>query len=76
MHFIESYKQISSFQSKERLTIRGFKDRSAMHDFLAKGDNSMRWRESTKGLKAGTYAFAGGQWHNVKNLDAFALAHI
>ncbi len=37
---------------------------------------SLRWRESSKGLKAGIYVFAGGQWHNVKHLDPLLLAHI
>ena len=26
--------------------------------------------------KAGTYAYAGGRWHNVKSLDSMMLAHI
>jgi hypothetical protein len=74
--FIESYKGISNVMTKERLTIKGFSDRNAMFKFLATGDKELRWRESTKDLKAGTYVFAGGQWHNVKNLDASVLAHI
>lgn len=74
--FVESYKMVHTLGTKERLTIKAFPDRTAMFTFLAKGDNSLRWRESNKDLKAGTYAFAGGKWHNVKNLDAGLLAHI
>lgn len=65
-----------AFGQKERLMVRAFPDNSAMHRFLDTGDNALRWRECTKGLKAGTYAFAGGKWHNVKTLDPMLLAHI
>lgn len=74
--FIESFKMSHTLGTKERLTIKGFADSSAMHKFLCTGDNALRWRESSKDLKAGTYAFAGGRWHNVKTLDASTLAHI
>ena len=60
----------------ERLIVRTFKSREAMHDFLNTGNNALRWRESNQGLSIGTYAYAGGQWHNVRNLDASVLAHI
>lgn len=61
-----------------RLTIKGFKTSDAMHAFLNTGDNAApgKWRESTKGLKAGVYVYAGGAWHNVKSLDSSVLAHI
>jgi hypothetical protein len=61
-----------------RLHIRTFKTADDMHKFLNTGSNSAlgNWHQSTKGLKAGTYAYAGGQWHNVKRLDASTLAHI
>lgn len=62
--------------AKERLKIKAFATSDAMHKFLNTGDNALRWRESTKGLKPGTYAYAGGTWHNVKTLDAVTLAHI
>ncbi len=74
--FVESFKMVHTLGTKERLTIKGFADRNAMFKFLATGDNALRWRETTKDLKAGTYAFAGGRWHNVKHLDASVLAHI
>lgn len=74
--YIESYRGVSSVLTKERMVIRAFADRDAMHKFLNTGDNALRWRESTRGLKPGTYAYAGQQWHNVKNLDASVLAHI
>jgi len=73
---IESHRSISTLQRGERLVIRSFATRDLMHKFLNTGDNALRWRESTKGLKSGTYAFAGGNWHNVKTLDATTLAHI
>jgi hypothetical protein len=73
---IESCKSVSSVLTKERLTIKQFQCAQDMHAFLNKGDNSLRWRETSKDLKAGTYAFAGGKWHNVKSLDASMLAHI
>lgn len=73
---IESYRPVASLRRGERLTIKSFKHSCDMHKFLSTGDNALRWRESSKGLKAGTYAFAGGQWHNVKSLDASVLAHI
>jgi hypothetical protein len=61
--------------SRQRMTIKAFKTSDDMHKFLNKQtDNS--WRESDKGLKAGVYAYAGGQWHNVKSLDSSVLAHI
>lgn len=73
---IESYKPVSSITAKERLVIKAFPTSDAMHRFLGTKDNALRWRETTKWLKPGTYAYAGGQWHNVKNLDASVLAHI
>ncbi len=62
----------------ERLQVRGFKYSDDMHKFLGTGDNAIFWRECKReGItKAGTYAFAGGKWHNVKTLDACILAHI
>ena len=60
---------------KFRMQIKGFKYRDDMYTFLGKqSDNT--WKESSKGLKPGTYAHAGGQWHNVKSLDSSVLAHI
>ena len=59
-----------------RLVVRKFADSHSAHEFLNKGANGLTWQISNKGLPAGTYAFAGGQWHNVKRLDASVLAHI
>lgn len=73
---IESYKGISSVMARERMTVKQFQSRDAMHGFLNKGSNSLSWREHTAGFKPGTYARAGGQWHNVKSLDPTTLAHI
>lgn len=60
----------------ERLKVKHFKTADAMHTFLNDGGNALAWQESNKGLKQGTYAHAGGKWHNVKSLDASALNHI
>ena len=75
----------------ERMTVKGFKTSEAMHGFLNTEDNALRWRQTidqtkthpgaygacdeTK-LKPGKYAWAGGQWHNIKSLDPSVLAHI
>ena len=60
---------------RQRMTIKSFKFQDDMHKFLNKQcDNN--WRVSTLGLKAGVYAYAGGQWHNVKHLDVITLCHI
>lgn len=72
---------------KERLIIKGFRDSSLMHTFLNKQDNN-DWKVNSEPdyyggfnpelakLKPGTYAFAGGVWHNVKNLDSSILNHM
>lgn len=73
---VESYKMMHSLGTKERLTIKAFSTSDAMHKFLSTGDNALRWRETNKWLKPGTYAYAGGSWHNVKHLNASTLAHI
>jgi len=63
---------------RDRLIIKSFASADAMHRFLnAQYDNA--WQEthsSHADKKAGTYAFAGGKWHNVRKLDAMSLAHI
>ena len=61
---------------KTRLHIKSFKYSDDMHKFLNKGSNSLTWFESNKDLKRGIYAYAGGQYHNVKTLDPCVLAHI
>jgi hypothetical protein len=75
----------------ERMQVKAFKTSEDMHKFLNTGDNAHKWRETIdqtethpgawgacneKTLKPGKYAWAGGQWHNVKSLDASVLAHI
>jgi hypothetical protein len=69
-----------------RLVIKAFKSEDLAHEFMNKQyDNTwqpnsfadyMGYIPATKDLKAGTYAFAGGQYHNVKSLDDSVLAHI
>lgn len=74
MFTIESISRI--LRKDERMKIKGFKTAESMHLFLNTANNALNWRVSDKNLKPGTYAFAGGQWHNVKNLDVSVLAHI
>jgi len=71
----------------QRMTIKGFKSRDAMHKFLNKQPNN-DWVVTSEPdyygafnaeyakLKPGVYAYAGSQWHNVKSLDACILSHI
>lgn len=73
---IERYNRVPGTLCKERLVIKSFRDSDLMHRFLNTGDNALHWKESSKGLKAGTYAYAGGNWHNVKSIDSSVLAHI
>jgi hypothetical protein len=70
---------------KERLVIKGFKSSEAMYKFTQSPSQGNVWEycdgpnarhSKFKGMKAGTYAFAGGKFHNVKSLDASTLAHI
>lgn len=63
---------------KERLIVRTFKTREALYRFLNDQDHACYWFELKAGMpsKAGTYAFAGGQWHNVRKLDSSILAYI
>lgn len=85
MYRIRKYVKVNPSFCKERLIIKTFKHQDDMHKFLTAGDNALQWKEVKEGdycgfniapTKAGTYAFAGGQWHNVKSLDASILAHI
>lgn len=78
---IESFSNTLNLHQKQRLVIKAFKTSDAMYKFLATGDNSLKWRESNKGLKAGTYIerYAGNgkfEYLNVKNIDPSALAHM
>lgn len=66
----------------KRLKVKVFKTSNSMHKFLNEQyDNS--WKINSGAVagaelphKAGTYAYAGGKWHNVKQLDPCVLAHI
>jgi len=71
----------------ERMKVKTFKYAEDMHKFLNTEDNALHWRETIdlrkeyngfneKTLKRGTYAWAGGTWHNVNSLDPSLLAHI
>ena len=73
---VERYTKVAGTLAKERLTIKRFKCQDDMYKFLATGDNALRWRESKHALPPGTYARAGGRWHNLKSLDISLLAHI
>jgi len=74
--FIERETNGRTLARGNRLIVRRFPDSHSAHGFLNTGGNGLDWQISTKGLKAGTYAYAGGCWHNVKSLDPSALAHI
>ena len=60
---------------KSRRVIRSFGTSQAGHEFLNNQPNN-DWTEYNGDLKPGTYAFCGGEWHNVKSLDSSVLAHI
>mgnify|MGYP000241731328 CR=1 FL=1 len=66
----------------ERIRVKVFKDSDSLHGFLNDQCNN-DWKINSGSLvgaelphKNGLYAYAGGRWHNVKNLDACVLAHI
>ena len=66
----------------ERIRVKCFKESNAMHEFLNKQTDNTWVINNQLGIfktlphKNGHYAYAGGQWHNVKTLDACILAHI
>jgi hypothetical protein len=63
--------------SRERVKVRVFTDNDAMHQFLNKqSDNSWKINNGSFPVKSGVFARAGGEWHNIKNLDPSILAHI
>lgn len=86
MYFLRKYQKTGN-GFKERLIIKGFKDKDNLYKFQSEQDNN-DWQEITvfplrnktdaevPVKKAGTYAYAGGQWHNVKTLDPYILGHI
>lgn len=59
---------------RQRMTIKSFKHSEDMYKFLNKQTDN-EWRESSLDLKAGVYAYAGGQWLNVKSIDPVSLCH-
>lgn len=69
--------------TKERLKVKSFKTSEARASFLAKQTDN-RWQipgdmsylRVPYPTKSGTYAAAGGQWHNVKDLPASVKAHV
>ncbi len=68
---------------RERRTIKGFPTLEARDAFIAKHDRGLmapvsdpNWSTLDAMAKPGTYAFCGGEWRNVKSLDASLLAHI
>lgn len=73
-HLVENTARTGIFN--DRLQVRAFATSDAMHKFLNTADNSLRWRESHRGLKPGVYAWVGGSWRNVRSLDALTLAHV
>ena len=86
-HFVRKYQRTGN-GFKERLIIKGFKTSDDMHKFLNTADNALQWQEiiwfpqlhttqkENRVTKTGTYAYAGGQWHNVKSLDPSVLCHV
>ncbi len=78
MNLIRSY----TMQLKARVKVKSFKTSDAMHSFLSTGGNSLQWRvvsdsEFERGLKkTGVYIDRAGDFLNVKNIDASALAHM
>tara|TARA_R110002096_G_scaffold370836_1_gene564251 strand:+ start:642 stop:866 length:225 start_codon:yes stop_codon:yes gene_type:complete len=71
-----SIKKSNNKLKGERVRIKAFKDSELMHQFLNKQLDNEWSINNTLPHKAGTYAYAGGQWHNVKSLDLSLLAHI
>jgi len=76
MFLVESISRV--VRRGERMKVRGFKYSDDMYKFLATSDNALFWKECKRPdiKKSGTYAYAGGRWHDVKTLDPCVLAHI
>lgn len=70
-----SVERVDGRLGRERLKVRTFASSQAMHAFLNRQTDNA-WRESSRGLKTGTYAFVGGAWCNVRTLDSTVLAHV
>lgn len=59
------------------MLVKRFPDAEAAHGFLnSQPDNKWALTKPGEPTKPGRYAYAGGQWHNVKTLDASVLAHV
>ena len=77
-----SIKRSNGKMRGERIRVKTFKNSNVMYEFLSKQcDNSWGIHKQlgifkTLPHKNGNYAYAGGQWHNVKTLDPCALSHI
>ena len=60
-----------------RVQVKVFSTGQNMHNFLNKQrDNEWKINDGKLPAKSGTYAYAGGEWHNVKSLDSSVLANI
>ena len=73
---MNSIKKMEYNGLRARIIIKSFKTNDAMHKFLnSQYDN--KWSEATGEIeKPGTYAFVGGNWRNIKELDPCLLAHV
>lgn len=77
-----AYKFVNSGHGnlKQRLHVKAFKTMNELGAFLSSPANDYNvWKDGAEKpypQKSGIYAFAGGQYHNVKSLDASVLAHI
>jgi hypothetical protein len=80
-------RKVTKAVARQRMTIKGFKTKEAMYKFLnSQSDNDWHvnsepdyygvFKPELAALKPGTYAYAGGRWHNVKTLDPSILSHI
>lgn len=58
--------------ARERLVIKTVQD---AHAWLGKRYDN-KWGLYAGDLPAGTYAYVGGKWVNVKTLDLSVLAHV
>jgi hypothetical protein len=63
-----------------RMTIKGFKTREAREEWCHKHSSNIIgipiWKPYIGDAKPGVYAWVGGTWKNVKQLDASLLAHV
>ena len=83
MFTIWRFANVGGNNFKERLIIKGFKTSDAMYRFAQEQGNLWQYCDGPNArhtnfanMKPGTYAMAGGYYHNVKSLDASILAHV